>query len=89
MTVRETSHGQSVPQSNGYARTNRQSAVYSSAPSWGGEQNASHGTNGESSKARYPHIKDLLERAEVAVRNLGTHVPVRQPYDALSNKAQI
>lgn len=78
MTVGEPTNGHVVPRVNGYS-SNRQSAVYLSTPSW--EDGRSSGAGGDGPlTARYPHIKDLQEKAEQAVRNIDPHIPVCTMY---------
>ena len=79
MTVREPPNGHALPRVNGYI-SNRQSAVYLSTPSWEDGQAPERGLYGASGDrslaARYPHIRDLQEKAEQAVRTIDPHIPV-------------
>ena len=83
MTVREPTNGHVVPRVNGCS-SNRQSAAYLSTPSWedgqSGEGRSSGAGGDRPPTARYPHVKDLQEKAEQAVRNINPHIPVCNMY---------
>ena len=83
MTVREPTNGHVVLRVNGCS-SNRQSAVYLSTPSLEDGQSGegrSSGAEGDGlPTARYPHIKDLQDKAEQAVRNINPHIPVCTMY---------
>lgn len=57
---------------------NRHSAVYSNATSWSSSQdvNATVAKGGPGT-ARYPHIKDLQDKAAVAVKTKDPHIPIK------------
>ena len=79
MTVGNAARGQPSARGNGLTPSNRQSAVYLTAPDW--EENLRRKAdlieNG-TAKPRFPHIKDLQQKAMAAVRNIDPHIPVRQ-----------
>jgi hypothetical protein len=79
MTVGEPTNGHVYPRLNGYT-SNRQSAVYLSTPNWEdgqhGEGRFSEARGDGPPTARYPHIKDLQEKAEQAVKNIDPYIPV-------------
>jgi len=89
MTANERPNGQIPPQLNGYPPLpppNRHSAVYSSITSWSSSPNVNAGANGSGPcTARYPHIKDLQEKADIAVKTIDRRIPIRS---LLSNAQQ-
>ena len=59
-----------------HVHTNRRSGVYISAPSWNSEQDGLPDGDTVTVRGRFPHIKDLQERARVIIRNYGSHMLV-------------
>ena len=79
MTVRASPNNDGFLQSHGYARSNPQSAIYTSPAVWLGDQGVPISTNGKgAAKARFPHIKDLQGKANAAIKNTNPRLPVRQ-----------
>ena len=78
MTLGNPGNGKAFPQVNGYSSSNRHSAVYLNNPGWNGSQTNLSPSNREGSvRARYPHIKDLQAKADIAVKNIDPRIPVR------------
>lgn len=77
MTQGGFSNGRTVPRANGHFKTDRQNAVYSGAPDWNHSQaNLSLPNGGGPMRSRFPHIKDLQEKAEIEVQHIDPRLPV-------------
>ena len=77
MTLADRSSDTAFPGTNGHLSSNRQSAVYTSHPSWNeGQTRLPLSSGGVRAKARYPHIKDLQSAADTAVKNIDSRIPV-------------
>ena len=80
MTIKDPPpNGRVFPQFDANVPSNRQSAVYSTSPSWTNNQrtNSTMSLTG-SMNARFPHIKDLQGKANALVRNIDSRMPVRR-----------
>lgn len=78
MTVRDTTNVSLHQPLSSYARSNRQSAVYTSTPSWNGNHHETMVPGGGGvARSRFVHIKDLQARAQATIKNYGTHMPIR------------
>lgn len=79
MTVGESASGQPFTRANGYTPSNRQSAIDLNTRSWEDGQQHRPDTDGTGlPTARFPHIKDLQQKALAAVKNIDPHIPVCQ-----------
>ncbi|KAL6714447.1 ubiquitin-specific protease doa4 [Lecanora helva] len=77
MTLGESITGKST-RTNGYASTKRQSALYTNNPSWNDSRSDLSLPNGDTpSQPRYPHIKDLQAKAELAIKNVDPRIPIK------------
>lgn len=73
---RPPTNGRALPQVNGYARSSGSDTIHSSRASWVGSQGSTGSSDGDrSTRPRYPHIKDLLAKAQ-AETNVTIYMPV-------------
>ena len=79
MTLGDSESGQPFTYANGYTPSNRQSAIESNTPNWedGQQQRPDTDRTGFPTN-RFPHIKDLQQKATMAVKNIDPHIPVCQ-----------
>ena len=79
MTVGDSVRGQPFTYDNGYTPSNRQSAIDSNVPNWAdGQQQRPDADRTGRPAARFLHIKDLQQKARMAVKNIDPHIPVCQ-----------
>ena len=78
MTQGASSTRTSIPRTNRYPITNRHSTFYTGDPGWNESQaDLSFDSGGYGSAcARYPHIKDLQDKAVITVGQTDPHLPV-------------
>ena len=79
MTLGDPASGQPFARANGYTPSNRQNAINPKTPSWeDGQQQRLDTDRTGLPAARFPHIKDLQQKATAAVKNIDPHIPVCQ-----------
>ncbi|KAL9103980.1 MAG: hypothetical protein Q9163_001042 [Psora crenata] len=88
MTRSEIYSGYAPELRSGYAQTNRPSTVNKNASSWDGSQRQplDDGING--GRGRFPHIKDLQQKAGTIIKNYEPHMPVRRLLDHADEAAK-
>ncbi|SLM36977.1 ubiquitin c-terminal [Lasallia pustulata] len=73
---RPPTNGHALPQANGYARSSASNTMDSKRASWVGSQGSNGSSDGDwPTRPRYPHIKDLLVKAQ-AETNVNIHMPI-------------
>ncbi|KAL9125891.1 MAG: hypothetical protein Q9217_004964 [Psora testacea] len=88
MTRSEVYRGYADDPRSGNARNHRQSAVYTSAPSWSESQGRALNDGTSAARGRFPHIKDLQEKARTIIRDYGPYMPVRRLLDQAEEAAK-